>query len=266
MERIRKILNERKVLIGMVHIRPLPGTPYYSGESLEEIERYALNDAKALEDAGFDAVIFANEGDRPYIGRADMETLAYMTRVVSRVSEKISMPFGVALLIDPFATLTLAKAVDAQFVRIYLSGAFAGFFGLQTFSPGEILRHRKRIGAEEIAIFSNVTPHAGISLDTRSLEGIVDDLITFSSPEAILISGIRAGKAPDFEQVKRLKDAYPSVKFLVSTGVNEGNVEEALRCSDGVIVGTCLKREGILWNPVDPEKAKRFVKKARQYT
>jgi hypothetical protein len=36
-------------------------------------------------------------------------------------------------------------------------------------------------------------------------------------------------------------------------------VDEILSIADGVFVGTSLKRDGVIWNPVDPERAVRFM-------
>ena len=36
-------------------------------------------------------------------------------------------------------------------------------------------------------------------------------------------------------------------------------MDEILAVADGLFVGTSLKRDGITWNPVDPERAERFM-------
>ena len=46
---------------------------------------------------------------------------------------------------------------------------------------------------------------------------------------------------------------------LANTGVREETVDEILAIADGVFVGTSLKQDGITWNPVDPERAGRFM-------
>jgi uncharacterized protein len=44
----------RRVLIGMVHLLPLPGSPRWGG-SMEEVVERAVADARALEAGGFHA-------------------------------------------------------------------------------------------------------------------------------------------------------------------------------------------------------------------
>ncbi len=46
---------------------------------------------------------------------------------------------------------------------------------------------------------------------------------------------------------------------LANTGVNEDNVEQMLEVADGAIVGTGFKVDRYIWNPVDPERARRLV-------
>ena len=55
-----------RVLIGVVHLLPLPGSPDYSGAGVEAIYARALADARAYADAGFDGLIVENHGDIPF--------------------------------------------------------------------------------------------------------------------------------------------------------------------------------------------------------
>lgn len=248
-----------KTLIGCVHLPPMPGTPYYEGMSIEQMEEWALADAAKLADAGFDAFVFANEGDRPYTAPVGPEVVSIYTRIVRTVTQQIPLPFGVGVLVDPIATLGVAKGVGADFVRMYISGVFASVFGLSALDPYQILSYRKKIGAESAAILLNVTPHAGTSLDTRSIVDIIDSLFLVFEPEVLLLPGPRAGLPPDQNQIALLREKFPTKKMIVSSGVSEKNAANFLSMVDGLLVGTCLKKDGILWNPVDANRAKRFV-------
>lgn len=44
----------------------------------------------------------------------------------------------------------------------------------------------------------------------------------------------------------------------VGPGADEENVAEILKCTNGVIVASSLKQEGVWWNPVDPERMRAF--------
>ena len=47
--------------------------------------------------------------------------------------------------------------------------------------------------------------------------------------------------------------------MLANTGVTEDNVGRILKVADGLVVGTSLKVDGRIWNPVDPARARRLV-------
>ena len=81
----------------MVHLRPLPGSPNWTGE-MGPILEAAQKDAHALVDGGCDALLVENMGDLPYLrGRVEPETVAAMSLAVARVSE-MGVPVGVQLL------------------------------------------------------------------------------------------------------------------------------------------------------------------------
>ncbi|MGC1489443.1 MAG: BtpA/SgcQ family protein, partial [Albidovulum sp.] len=62
-----KTFGPGKPVIGMVHFGALPGTPLYDADAgLQGLIDGARADLLALQNAGFDAVMFGNENDRPY--------------------------------------------------------------------------------------------------------------------------------------------------------------------------------------------------------
>ena len=69
-------------------------------------------DIDILLDSGFDAVLFCNEGDRPYRLKATFEGIAMMARVVTEVAPP-DRPFGVDYLTwNPVDTERAARFMD----------------------------------------------------------------------------------------------------------------------------------------------------------
>ncbi|HHO58287.1 MAG TPA: SgcQ protein, partial [Oceanithermus profundus] len=66
------------------------------------------------------------------------------------------------------------------------------------------------------------------------------------------------------EHLAAVKEALPEVPVLANTGVDHANVAAVLRTADGCIVGTALKEDGKTFNPVDPERARAFMERARE--
>ena len=144
----RREFGHAKLMIGMVHTLPLPGAPGYDrAGGMRPIVERALADAGALQDAGFHAVMFSNEFDMPYEMTMRRETIAAMTAVVMEARPQLRVPYGVNMLIDPAASVAIAHATGARFVRAYLTGAFAGDFGLWQGRGAEVQRLKAAIGA-----------------------------------------------------------------------------------------------------------------------
>lgn len=264
MEKHKKIFKTDKPIIGCVHLPALPGTPHYDPSmSFRDMVARAKREIVALQEAGFDAVIFANEGDRPYLSKVGPEIIASYTRIASQALDAVQVPYGCGVLVDPIAAISIAKALDATFIRAYISGVYADMCGLTVYNPGEIMRFRRNIGAEDVNIYCYCDAHGGSSLDTRSQADIADTAFSVLDPAGVLVPGQHAGLAPSFEEVEQMKQRFPDKPIMIASGVTPDNIKEALRISDGMVVGTYVKKDGILWNEVDPERAKRFIEAAR---
>jgi len=50
---------------------------------------------------------------------------------------------------------------------------------------------------------------------------------------------------------------------VVGTGVSAENIQALAKVADGFIVGTSLKKDGKTLNPVDPRRAREFMKRVR---
>lgn len=264
MEKHINTFKTDKPLIGCVHLTALPGTPHYDPtvSFKEQVER-AKREAIALQEAGFDALIFANEGDRPYLSTVGPEVIAAYTRIAAETLSVVKIPYGCGVLVDPVAAIAIAKALDAKFIRAYISGVYADMCGLNVFKPGEILRYRRNISAEDVNIYCYCDAHGGTSLDTRTQSDIADTAFSVLDPAGVLVPGQHAGLAPSFAEVEAIKKRFPDKPILIASGVTPDTVKEALRISDGMVVGTYIKKDGILWNEIDPERARFFVEKAR---
>ncbi|SBW09321.1 conserved hypothetical protein [uncultured Eubacteriales bacterium] len=263
MEEHKKTFCTAKPLIGCLHMAALPGS-YYADPAMtyrDHINRLK-EDAKVLMGEGFDACVFANEGDRPYLSNVGPETVASYVRIATEVAETITIPYGCGVLIDPIATLAVAKAIDAKFVRTYVTGTYNGLFGWQEFNPGEIFRYQKNIEAEHVKVYTYFEPHAGTGMDQRPVEDQVDAGVMNLPIAGVLMGGPRAGLPPQASSLGRLKDRFPQVPVILGSGGRVDNIAELLGIADGVIIGTSIKKDGILWNQVDAQRAAAFVKAA----
>ena len=82
-EQHKLTFGTERPIIGCLHMLPLPGTPYWDpGITLKEQVRRLTHDAKIMKDLGFDAFVFANEGDRPYLSQVGPEVIASYVRIL----------------------------------------------------------------------------------------------------------------------------------------------------------------------------------------
>jgi hypothetical protein len=127
---------------------------------------------------------------------------------------------------------------------------------------GDLAGYRTAIGAEDVALFDNISPEFSSALGTR---GIADRArsAAFLGVDAILISGPAAGVPFAMSDLRTAKDAVPDMPVFANTGVNAERLEEILAVADGVIVGTSLKVDGDIWSRVDPVRAERLMDTAR---
>ncbi len=264
MDRFRSAFRSARPVIGMVHIGALPGTPLHdAGAGLEGLVVGARADLAALQAAGFDAVMFGNENDRPYEFEVDAASTATMAYVIGRLAPEISVPFGVNVLWDPMATVALAAATGAAFVREIFTGAYASDMGMWTPNAGRALRYRDRLGRGDLVMLYNVSAEFAYSLDRRPLADRARSAVFSSIPDAVLVSGQITGEAAALSDLEAVKQVLPDTPVLANTGVRHETVAEVLKLADGCVVGTALKECGDTWKPVDPERAKDFMARAR---
>src|SRR3984957_5798047 len=151
----------------MAHVPALPGTPLYDAEAgLPGAIGCVRRDVDALLGAGFDAVLFCNENDRPYQLQAGLESAAAMTRVVTECRPD-GVPFGVDFLWDARCALAVAAATGASFIREVATGAWESDMGLWSPDAAQLLRERRRLDGQGIGVFMNITPEFASSVGRR---------------------------------------------------------------------------------------------------
>jgi uncharacterized protein len=255
-------------LIGVVHLLPLPASPDYSGGSVEAIYARALADAKAYAAASFDGLIVENHGDIPFSKPDDIgpETAAHMAIAADRVRGETGLPIGINVLANAaLHALAVASAAGARFVRVnQWANAYVANEGLIEGAAAKAMRYRSALQAQGVNIFADahVKHGAHAIVQDRPIAELVRDLEFFNA-DVVIFTGQRTGHTADLDYLRKLR-AAASLPTLVGSGVDSGNVGDILSIVDGVIVASSLKVDGRWWNPVDRERAKLFVERARK--
>jgi membrane complex biogenesis BtpA family protein len=250
----------KKVVIGMIHIGALPGTPLYDERGgMRALIDGAMADLEALQAGGVDAVMFGNENDRPYSLKAPVASIAAMSAVVTSVKPAIDRPFGVNYLWDPVASVAIAAATGARFVREIFTGVYASDMGLWVPDCDGALRARRDLSVRDLKLLFNINAEFAAPLDTRPLGLRARSAVFSSLADAILVSGPITGQATEQSDLNAVCAVVKDVPVLANTGVNIGNVADILSVADGCVVGTHFKVDGHTWNAVDTTRVKRFM-------
>ncbi len=264
MSNFKRVFGAGKPVIAMVHLGALPGSPLYDAEAgLAGLLAGVRADLHALQAAGFDAVMFGNENDRPYEFRVDPASTATMAYVIGQVRAEITLPFGVNVLWDPMSTVALAAATGAAFVREIFTGAYASDMGSWTPDAGAAMRYRNRLNRPDLCMLYNISAEFADSLDRRSLPDRARSAVFSSIPDAVLVSGQITGEAAALSDLEAVKRVLPTTPVLANTGIRHDTVADVLGVADGCIVGSALKVDGQTWNAVDPDRAADFMARVR---
>jgi uncharacterized protein len=254
------LFGTEKPVIAMAHIPALPGTPRYNQQGgMEYLIDQVRPDVEHLVQGGVNAIMFSNEDDRPYVLKAGIEQIAAMTRVITELAPK-NLTFGANFMWDPYASIAIAHATGAKFVREVFSGVFESDMGIWAPSAGDAMRFRSNIGASNIRVFYNIVPEFASSLGIRSVTQRAKSIVIGCLPDVILVSGLAAGIEPDFGVLEEVKKACDTVPVFLNTGAKAENIASYLRIVDGVIVGSSLKVNGETWNQIDPARVDNFMK------
>lgn len=261
------LFGTTKPVIGMVHCWPLPGAPGYTGYGIDTIIDHAVRDATALAEGGCHGLIVENMWDIPFRAGPHMqpESIATHAVVARAVHEAVKLPLGINLVHNGgTALLGIAIAAGACFIRVCMFTG-AGVWDAGSWDEGcaaDLLRRRKELHAEQIKIFADVDKkHAvrfpGIDLATHI------EWTRFFGADALIVSGRMTGDAPDLEKVRHAKTLVGDRPLLLGSGTDEHNIAAFMEIADGVIVGSSVKEQGNIANPVDSARVQRFVRAAR---
>lgn len=254
--------QHRPALIGMVHLRALPGTPFFQND-LKAVFETALAEAKIYAEAGMDGLMIENMHDVPYLNEhVGAETTALMTAVAVKLRQTIRLPMGVQVLAGANKE-ALAVALAAGLDWIRAEGFVFGHIGDEGYldaQAGELLRYRRMIRAEHVQVWTDIKKkHSSHAVTGDVHLGETARAAEFFRSQALVITGSSTGRPTDPQEVRQVKAAV-NIPVVIGSGVNIDNLDQFLE-ADAVIVGSSLKQEGHWTNPVDPARVQALVEK-----
>ena len=260
---IQAIFSRPKAVIGVIHCDPFPGSPKYRGKSVSAIIDRALRDAENYILGGVHGLIVENHGDIPFSKPEDIgpETPALMAVITEKVRERFGVPLGINVLanaaLPAFAT---ALAGGADFIRVnQWANAYIANEGFIEGVAAKALRYRSQLRAEHIRVFadSHVKHGSHAIVADRSIQELTRD-VDFFEADAVIATGQRTGDSATLDEIDEIR-AATALPLLVGSGVTPANVCQILGRTQGVIVASALKVDGVWWNDVDRDRVKQFM-------
>jgi hypothetical protein len=257
---MKSLFKNPKVIIGMVHLKAMPGFPGYCG-NLQEIIDLAVKDAILLEKGGVDGLIVENIFNRPREKTVGPETVAPMTLILKEVVNAVKIPVGVKVLFNSFKEqIAMAHVTGADFVRVSVwADATVTVAGVIEGCAAEAIRYRKMIDAEKIKILADVHIKHGAQLAFRPIEHTATDTLVSGMADGVVVTGQRTGQPTNIEDVAAVRSVAGGKLLLVGSGITVNTIQSFLEYADGAIVGTYFKVDGVLANPVDQDRVKGLV-------
>jgi len=253
-------------LIGVVHLQPMPGDPGHGGRGFGAVEERALSDAEALVTGGVDGLLIENFGSVPFAKGTEGERLpphqvAIVALLVRECRKRFDVPIGVnCLRNDAMSALGVAAAAGGDFVRVNVhTGAYVTDQGLIEGEAHKTLRYRQSLGAADVAILADVLVKHAVPLAPLSPESATRDSVVRGLADGVIVTGEATGAAVDPELLRRVRGAADGRPVLIGSGLTPDNASLLAPLADGAIVGTSLKRDGDVSNPVDVARVRALV-------
>lgn len=259
---LEEIFGTAKPVIGVIHLLPLPGSPHWDGQ-MEPMLLRAEQEASSLASGGAHGIIIENFFDAPFTkNQVDTATACAMTLAAKRVMSVCSLPIGINVLRnDGMTALAVATAVGAKFIRVNVfTGAMLTDQGMIEGQAHELLNYRRHLSSKNIKIFADVmVKHASPVTPLADIGQMANEAAYRGHADALIVSGVATGSAPALTSVAAVREAVPDKPLLIGSGANRENAATLLASADGVIVGSSLKRQGKIENPIDVERVRSFV-------
>ena len=265
---LEELWDLKRVVIGTIHLLPLPGSPRYDGAGLQSVLHRALSDAEDYVAGGVDGLIVENSGDLPFLkpGDVGVETTAFLTRITTAIVEQFPIPVGVNCLANAVVpSVAAAAASGASFVRSnQWVNAYIANEGYVEGAAAHATRFRSHLQETAIRFFADVHVKHGSHaiVDDRPVDEQGRDAEFFDA-DVLIATGSRTGQPTSSAEVADVAN-LTSLPVIVGSGIDTDNVTELFKVARGAIVGSSLKVDGAWWNRVDKARVQRLMDLVRE--
>lgn len=258
------LFNKNKLLIGMIHVPALPGTPY-NKLSPKQIINKCIQEANIYKKSNIDSIMIENMHDAPYLKRNVGPEITSLMSIISYEMRKVFPiePIGVQILAGANKeALSVAYSSDIDYIRAEgFVFSHIGDEGVFESDAGELLRYRKNIGADKIKIFNDIKKKHSANFITSDVSiGEMAKNAEFFGSDGIIVTGSSTGSEASIEEILSVKKST-RLPVLIGSGITYDNLQNYVPIADGFIVGSYFKYENFWKNDLDEKKIIEFVEK-----
>jgi membrane complex biogenesis BtpA family protein len=254
-------LKNSKLVIGMIHVGALPGTPKYTN-NVQQIIDNALKEAEMYKSAGIGGIMIENMHDVPYLNKyAGAEITATMSIIAYEIKRSTNLFCGIQILASAnIEAIAVANSANLDFIRAEgFVFAHVADEGITESDAGKILRYRKQINAEEVLVFTDIkkkhSSHA-ITSDVSIVE--TAKAAEFFLSDGVIITGESTGSKANLNEIKEVKQNV-NIPVIIGSGITAKNIRNYYDSADAFIVGSYFKKDGNWMNSVDSKRIENFL-------
>ncbi|MDO8529987.1 MAG: BtpA/SgcQ family protein [bacterium] len=252
--------KDNNIVIGAVHFPPLFGYSDFPG--LDVALESALEDVKAFEDGGADAIIIENNYDVPHLIKVHPKTVEMMVYLGRKIKQKTKLPIGVSVLWNDYkASLLIAKKIGGKFIRIpVFVDSVKTSYGNVAGESKKVLQYQRKIRAQGIALFTDIHVKHATLLSKKSIEASAREAMRAGS-DALIITGEWTGDAPNIKELSGVRKTVADFPILIGSGADKNNIKKLFRYANGAIVSTSLKEGSAVKDEVNIKKWEQRISK-----
>lgn len=256
--------DKHKMIIGMVHCLPLPGT-YRSSNDIETVVARAVEDARCLEQCGYDAIIVENE-DLSLSSHMTKMQFSAMSMIVHEVRKAVSLSVGICCgCLNYEEALSIAQVCGCEFIRtpIFVDTVI-NYNGIINPCSTSLIEYRKQIGSEQIKVLADIqVKHYHMLCSSISISESAQ-WAEHQGADAVIVTGLASGVETPIENLRKAKNAV-SIPVAVGSGITRENVSQQLEIADILIIGTSIRQNRSMSEPIDCTNAMAMIKAVQQW-
>lgn len=243
-----KLFDGPTPVIAALHLPDFTRSRHRSTNWLQD---YVLTNVRMFAEAGIPWIKLQDQTRTSEPAAPD--TLTMMAMLGQLIRQEYP-ELGLGLIVeahDPTAALSIAHAVNADFVRfkVFIGGAMTAD-GPRSGLAAAATAFRSAIGRQDIAILADVHDRTARPLSDEP-QPFAAHWAAKSGADGLIITG--SSFSDTQQRIDAVREKVPAQPILIGGGVTELNVREALASSDGLIVSSALMR-----TDADPDDLARW--------